>query len=420
MRVSLRFLIVAATVALLALIAVVGAPWPGGSLLESSFLTQPKSSRGGVVELIDFLPRLPSLDGSVDYTSRVQAAIDAAAGRTLHLPPFPVLVSPPPGANQCLVVRAQLAILGGPGSSLRERTGAVQLLRCENVDGLQLEGFALSGKGGVGHALGHGTLQIWRCRNVALRAVRVYDTDADGIAIADSENVCVESCVVERASKAGIYLSNCLDAAVSGNIVRDMLGHVASNGETVGTGILLLSSTNVVCANNVLDGGVGNGILCGSNSDQPRPSGTTISGNRIASFVDSANPQGGSGIVLANLDVDHATNSLVEGNSVRGCGPYGILAENQDGAVLRDNTIFECALGGICVGHASDVVVQGNVIFNSNRQRLPGQAGIYLHDSTSGTQVRGNTIVNSTSYAEAPAVPDIYDGAAPGTNHIEH
>jgi len=415
MRMRIRYLILAAVAATLALIALVGGPWPAGMPLG----LHARPARGGVVELIDFLPRVPALDGSVDYTSRVQAAIDAAAGRTLRLPPFPVLVSPQAGVNYCLLVREPLAIIGTPSSSLRERTGAVQLLRCENVDSLQLEGFALSGNGGVGTALGHGTLQIWRCRNVALRGVRVYQTDADGIAIADSENVCVESCVVERASKAGIYLSNCLDAAVSGNIVRDLVGHVAANGELVGTGILLLSDTNVVCANNVLDGGVGNGILCGSNTDQGRPSGTTISGNRVANFNNPANPQGGSGIVLANLEADRATNTVVEGNSLRACGPYGILAENHDGAVLRDNTLFECDLGGICVGHASDVVVQGNVIFNSNRQHLSGQAGIYLHATTSGTQVRGNTLVRSASYADVPAIPDVFDGAVPGANHVE-
>ena len=415
MRISLRFLILAAIFTALALAALVSAPWPSPTPLGVT----PIASRGGVVELIDFLPRLPSLDGSVDYTSRVQAAIDAAAGRTLRLPPFPVLVSPPPGANHCLVVRASMAIVGNPSSSLREHTGAVQLLRCENVDGLQLEGFALSGNGGVGSALGHGTLQIWRCRNVALRSMRVYRTDADAIAVADSENICIESCVIEHASKAGIYLSNCLDASVSGNIVRDVTGHVAANGESVGTGILLLSDTNVVCANNVLDGGIGNGIMCGSNSDQGRPRGTTIAANRITGFHNTANPQGGSGIVLANLDPDHATNTLVEGNSVRDCGPYGILAENHDGAVLRDNTLFESALCGICVGHARDVVVQGNVIFNANRQRLTGQAGIYLHASTSGTQVRANTHVNSTSYADAAPIVDVFDGAAPGSNHVE-
>ena len=93
MRIPVRPLIVLAIVAALSIVAVVGTPWPaaqsGGAL--------PKSARGGLVELIDFLPRQCVRDGSVDYTTRVQAAIDASTGRTLRLPPFPVLVAPPAG-----------------------------------------------------------------------------------------------------------------------------------------------------------------------------------------------------------------------------------------------------------------------------------------------------------------------------------
>lgn len=407
MRVPLVLVIGSALAVALAMVAVVRGPAPASS------------PRRSVVELIEFLPRPPATDGTVDYTAQVQAAIDAAAGRTLQLPPFPVLVSPPQGANRCLVVGAPIAIVGGPRSVLREATGAVQLLRCDTVDGVELDGFTLSGVGGVGHALGHGTLQLWRCRNVVLRDVTVLDSDADGIAIADSEDVRVESCVVRRASKAGIYLSNCVDSVVEGNVVRDIAGHLTANGDRVGTGILLLSNTNVVCAGNVLAGGVGNGILCGSNTGQARPRGTLIANNRIEGFANPSNAQVASGVQLANLDADHATNTIVEGNSIRACGPYGIALDDHDGAVLSGNTLLECELGGISIGHARDVVVQDNTVINPDTAGFGGQAAIYLHATAGNVRVRGNTLVRSPSYAGSVVVLPVIDAAPPGANQVD-
>lgn len=371
-------------------------------------------SRKTVVELVDYLPRVLVRDGSVDYTTRVQAAIDAARGRTLVLPAFPVRVAAPDGKTHCLLIDGPIAIVGSPGSALIERAGRVQLLRCENAQGVRLESFALVGAGGVGTGLGHGLLQAWRCRDVLVRDVRVLDSDADGIAIADSENVRVEQCVVERASKAAIYLSHCSGSVVANNIVRDLVGHIASNGEKVGTGVLLLSNRDVVCASNVLVGGVGTGILCGAIPGLGKPDGALIASNLVRGYANAENALVASGIALANVDPDHATRVVVQGNEILDCGPHGILAENHDAAVLRDNTIHESELSAIVVGHALSVVVVDNTLIDSNQALFAGQAGVYLHSTTSGVLVRGNVVLAT----DGTQLTSVIDNAPAGANQV--
>jgi parallel beta-helix repeat protein len=396
-----------ALLALIALLALVGQP--SGSSRPS--VRTPRAT----VELVDYLPSAAALDGSVDYTVRVQAALDAAAGRTLVLAPFPVLVAPAPGKNYCVRVSKPVAIVGGPGSALIERTGAVQLLRCENVDGLSLDGVTLRGNGGVGRGLGHGTLQVWRCRNVVLRGVHVEDSDADGIAIADSDGIQVLGCVVSRASKAGIYLSNCDRAQIDGNRVLDVVGHVAANGERVGAGVLLLSNRDVVCADNILAGGVGSGILLGAGGGQPAPDGALIAGNLVRGFANPENAQVGCGIQLANVAVEHATRVVVEGTLIRDCGPHGILAENHDACVLRGNTVHASELSGIALARSVGALIEDNVLVDCNQAGYSGQAGVYLHATVSGALVRDTTVVTDGG----SPLPAVLDNAPAGFNRVE-
>lgn len=375
----------------------------------------PASLSSGDIEVESFLPRPAPRSGTVDVTRAVQLALDAAGGRRVLLPPFPLLVSPPKGRNACLTVRGGVTLVGRPGSLLITRTPAVQLLRVEDGEGVRIEDVALEGVGGVGARLGHGLVQLWRCTDVSISKVSVRHADADGIAISESENVRVEDCLVEGASKAGIYLSNCTAAVVRGNIVRDGIGHIAPNGLTVGTGILLLSNADLVCSSNVIAGGVGPGILCSSNENQRAPDGISIVGNRIRDCVNPLNPATSSGIQLANVQLEKRTHVLVASNSIRGCGQHGILVENHDGAVIQDNVIEDSWMSAITVGHASGVRVEGNTVIDGNRSGAGGQAAVYLHSTTSQCSVQSTSVIA----LQSPALAPVIDRAPLGANVIQ-
>ncbi len=407
MQLSTRIAIAVAMSVPLVLVAVVSFPTPK----MPATMPAPKQ----VVELATFLPRGVYTDGSVDYTARVQLALDNAANRTLVLPPFPVLVAPAAGRNWCLKVSDGTTIVGGPQAVLRTNTPAVQLLRIENAQGVRLEGFGVEGVGGIGRALGHGLVQLWRCKDVVLRDLRVFDADADGLAIAESENVRVTGCLVERASKAGIYLSNCTAAVVSGNVVRDTVGHVAPDGLLVGTGILLLSNADVTCNDNTIAVGVGPGILCGSNEQQRATDGVAIVGNRIRDCVNPTNGATSSGIQLANVQFERRTHVLVASNSIRGCGQHGILVDNHDGATISGNSIEDAWMSAIVIGHARAVHVVGNTILDANVAHANGQAGVYLHAHATGCVVSGNLVTALTQ----PALTPVLDKAVAGANSVQ-
>lgn len=361
------------------------------------------STSASVLEARAWLPASAVTDGSVDYTSELQAALDAAAGRTLLLPPFPVLVAPRPGQKACLVVRAPTAIVGTAGSELRERTGGVQLLRCEDVHGLRLANFRLSGNGGVGRSLAHGTLQITRGSDVRVEGLTIEDADADALAVSQVTDLIVTGCFVRRASKAGLYVTQCERVVLTGNVVSDTLGHVIPDGRTVGAAVQLWSNREVVCADNVLVRGVGAGIYVSANAKAGAPLGTTIADNRIAEFRNGLNEQVSGGILLTNPTQDAATHTLVTGNSVAACGAHGLFLTGHDGALIANNSVVCSEGSGVVVEHARGVVLQGNAIHNSDTLNQGGQAHIELRPTAERVQLSDNVLRNLPGHPQGYA-----------------
>lgn len=368
------------------------------------------------IEATSFLPAKLVRDGSVDYTAQMQAAINAAAGLTLRLPPFPVRVSRRPGKPYCLIVKQGLTIRGSQGSRLVESQGAVIVLYCEGTSGLSLADFTLQGKGGRGQALGHGILQITGGSDVRVEGVRIEDSDADGLAIANATNVRVTGCSVERISKAGIYLSSCTRAVVSENLVSNVLGHTTAQGAICGSGLQLSGNVDLVCSSNVVADGVGIGILCNSNWGQRAPSGCVIVSNRVRGFANPASPSISSGIRCDNSSPDTDTHLLVAQNSVEDCGAYGIYLEHHDGARVTQNSVSKSELSGILISTVQGALIDGNLVQDSAASGAGGQAGICLINGAANVYVRGNRI--GSTQAGMTAIPAVRDSSTGGGHHI--
>ncbi len=364
---------------------------------------------GRAVDLLDYLPPDPAIDGSVDYTVEVQNAIDDAAGRTLVLPDFPILVSERPGTNWCLLVTQPMTIVGSPSSILRETQGATQILRARDVSHLRYVGFTLEGNGGHGEGLAHGLLQVFQGTNVTIDGVTVRNSDADGIAVAVSRDVRVVNCRVFGASKAALYLSDCKNGVVANNVVTWFGGHRAPGNAVVGAGIQLSSNRSVLCEGNVISDGVGMGIFVNAGSNSGKPQGTTIQGNRVENVSNPANPSVSSGIFLANSASDHATHTLVIGNSIKNCARYGIYVERHAGASITGNHIIGSALTGILLGPVQDARVEGNVVLNANVQNLYGESGIRLASNSQRARVRSNWVTNLSQYGPGNALEGVVD-----------
>lgn len=376
-------------------------------------------STHSTVELVDFLPQGFVSDGSVDYTEAVQRAIDAAAGRSLVLPPFPLLVSAKPGTLWCVRISKPLELRGSPGSVLRETRGGVIVLYAEQVNGLRFEGFKLEGSGRDGVDLGHGLLQVAFCEDVLVQDVGVTGGDADGIAIAASKDVRILSCNVRDCSKAAIYVSACTNVLVQGNVTRDSGGHLVSGSGSVGSAIQLSSNQNLVCSGNVLLGGIGIGILCNALPNGPKPDGCVLTANRVLGFRNPTNVQVSGGIRCDNVGSERDTHTLVTSNSMRDCGVHAIYLERHDGAMIADNTVAESDWSGIVVSQADDVFMQGNTVINANTSLMPDQAPIHLINGTCRAVVRGNRFGILPAYAAGNPSSWVIDTSGGTGNDLE-
>jgi len=356
-----------------------------------------------MVSVLDYLPRTPVTDGSVDYTAPLQTAIDDAAGRTLLLPDFPLLVKAGANKTHCLLVTKPIRIVGMPGSVIREAQGRVQILRVDSANDVLLENFTIQGKSGVGQGLAHGICQVWRGTNVTIRGVTVLDSDADGIVIASVTSARIVDCRVARASKSGIYLSQCQGAVVDGCTVEDGRGHRTAAGNLVGSAIQLSSNTGLTCVGNVVRGGVGIGILCDANDPALPPQGNVINSNRVENVRNTENMDVSCGIRLQNSATNTDTQTMVIGNSIDRCGVYGIYVENHGKSSVVGNTIRASERSGLVIGTLSGLFVSGNTILDCDVGRYGNSASIYLVNQPRDVEVRGNSLRNDPSVSSACA-----------------
>jgi len=371
------------------------------------------------VALIDFLPAEFVTDGSVNYGNEARAAFAAAAGGVLVLPNFPVLVSRAPGQNWCIRVDSPLAVQGSTCSVLVEREGAVQLLRVQGVAGFTMRDVTLRGRAVQGQGLAHGLLQVFGGRDIAIERVRVDGCDADGIVVAGAEGVCISGCAVAHASKSAIYVNNSRRARVVHNEVIEFGGHRTPAGTVVGAGIQLSSNTDLVCSHNIVQGGVGVGILLNALEGGTAPVGSLVTENRITAVSNPTNPNVSSGIRLANGSGDGRTQTIVSSNSLRGCGTFGIYVENHHGALVTNNSIVESERCGILVSSVQDAVVTGNIVLNSGTSDLRDTYQVQLINRASGVIVRDNTLADLGGYEPGTALDAVSDTSQGAPNNVE-
>jgi hypothetical protein len=420
MKVTPTLLVVLATLVILSSIALVqdkrrvaGLPTPAPPIAPPSSTTVLTRD----VALIDFLPPGFVTDGSVDYSQAVREAFLAAANGTLTLPNFPIRVSRANNQAWCVLVEAPMLVTGSASSALVESQGGVQLLRVRNVDGFTLRDVTLRGCPIQGQGLAHGLVQVVGGRSIHIEGVRVDGCDADGIAVAQSEGVVIDGCTVSRASKSAIYVNASTRVRVHANEVIAFGGQRTNSGVVVGAGIQLSSNRDVVCSENIVQGGTGVGILVNALEAGVAPVGTIVTANRVTNTTNPANSNVSSGIRLANGSGDGRTQTIVSGNSLRGCGAFGIYVENHHGALISENSIVESQQSGIMIASVQDAIVIDNVVLNSGTSGLTNYHQVHLINQATGVVVRNNELRDLASYEPGAAKDSVLD-ASQGTNNL--
>lgn len=368
--------------------------------------------------VVKYLPAGYVEDGSVDYSVELREAAAAAAGGVLVLPDFPLRVSPAPGERWCLRLDAPIAVEGTPGSELFTYASAAQVIRAEAVDGVVLRDFAVTGPGDDGAGLGNGLVQITGGSRVRIEGLTVTDADADGIAVASCVDVAVERCVVRGASKAAIYVNESRRVRVAHNSVASFGGHAAPSGETIGAGIQLSSCELLVCEGNVVDGGLGVGILCNALQDGAAPRDNLIVENVVVGATNVENPTTSSGIRLANSAPNKVTRTVVRGNVVRACGAHGVYVEHHDGVTVEGNQVSETARAGIVIGAIQGALVARNALSDVGTDGVEGLDAISLINGASGVVVRENQLTRDRTEMSATAHARVGDKSGGLGNEI--
>ena len=368
----------------------------------------------GWVYAVQFLPDPPDKTGQTDYTREIQAAIDAAAGKTLLLPDFPILTSQVSGGDYCLIAKQALYLFGTRNSELRTQSDNSILLLVDSTDpnvrleDVYLEGICFRGNGTASKdVLGKGLVQINHVDKVRVERVTVRDGDVDGLALHQCSEVRVIGCTMIHNAKSSIYPNNSQDVIVEGNTVRGFGGYI-SNGHLLGTGIALSSNDGMICVNNQVYDGTGVGInvftVIGVLARN-----YVISGNVVRNIK---NPQNTSHAAGINMDTPVTSqNTVVAQNLVTGCGNYNFRFANQTGVLLAANLSANSLNTNVSLLDVKDSLLQGNLLLNSGTENLPGQYAVSLAGTTDQVWVRNNYIRNPCS-ATAFGTPAIIDFSA--------
>jgi polygalacturonase len=311
-----RIVLVLSAIVMLGFVAFVSIPRPVSRSADDFGAAPARLPTLPFVSALDWLPMNAVRDGSVDYTSQLQAAIDAAAGRTLFLPDFPVRVSRAPGAEHCLIARSSIEIVGAPTSRLVESEGGVTILRVEDAQGVRLRGFALRGRAARGTAREHALLTVDACREVLVDGVSALDSDGGGIAVIDSDRVTVRGARALRVAGDGLRFARCDGLIVTESLVEHVGGR-ALEATTGGTGLRLSACRDVTCTSNVVRDGRGVGILADAEG------GAATSGfflaNRVADWIDPRQPGRDAGIRFEGPG--GSSGALAAANVIERCGP---------------------------------------------------------------------------------------------------
>jgi hypothetical protein len=346
-------------------------------------------------------------DGVTDDTAAIQAAIDATGGG-LFFPEGTYAVTPVSGQNYCLLIDAKTIHLYGNNSTISMATTDVkQALRIRDSNNFVVSGLSFVGSGTNGSDGGQGLLQLYQCDNVVIENCIIKNSNCDGLAMALCLNITVSNCIFDNCSKSSLYLNLSTGASLSGNIIKNIGGHLVSS-TIVGAGVQISGNTDCsVIGNSIIDG-LGMGILC-NQSGTTAPKRNIISGNTVKGITNPTNTNVSSGIRLSNSATDKACATVVEGNFAQGCSVYNFYIENHNGAKISDNTSVESDRSGFVISTASDVTFQNNTAINTNTSNTSGQHAFYLINSASNVIGGGNRAVNSPSFATSYGAHDISD-----------
>jgi len=358
-----------------------------------------------VISAVDF-----GATGTGDETTELQAALTAAAGKTLLLNPGVEYT-----ISTTLSVLADTTIIGY-GAVLKNTTTHITLLSLAN--GCNVYGLEFVGAGSTYNASGRaiyvsGTrngvgvaptyLADITIKDCVIDAVGAYGIELDYVARA-----VVSNNTIRNVGYSGVFCFSCDSVLVEGNYIEGLSGETVS-GELNAYGITFTSLVNT--SDFVRDPqsqycrAVGNTIR-----NIPTWHGLDTHGGTHCDFIDNRIEDCRRGVILTNLTTKGASHCTVRGNTIINTltGTNSNGSQKQGEAlwdigpsssirnfynVLSGNSIFQHGsptelLTCIYINNAEDGAVVGNILTE------PYTAGIGIFSNVRRYEINNNTIVN--------------------------
>jgi hypothetical protein len=319
--------------------------------------------------------------GTADDSTVFQAALNAAAvaGGDVWVPPGTYIATG-------LQMKSRVALRGSRGAKLVHKAGATtHLITFDTavsdalLDGVEIDGNRLNQTTGAHAVVVRGT------RN-RVTGCYVYDAKIDAINIGDAaEHISIDHNRVRAPGRYGIVITGpgvtpAQHIGVRNNHVKDSGRDYIGTGNGCSLGIVSIGE-HVVFANNVTEGGSGDGVAAYNESNQH----VLVIGNVF-------NDPGNHGVHLGGSYLS------IVGNECFSPAAHGYFLSSGSGGgsdrfgfVVADNIVQSPALIGISVRRHSRGTVSGNTVGG------PGDRGMEITDAVH-LAVTGNTIRSAASH----------------------
>ncbi len=317
-------------------------------------------------------------DGSIDQTTTLQEAIDAAAqsGTPFFLPAGTYTTSK-------LTLKSGTQIQGVPGRSILKYNGGEALLSIEDAANVHLSGLTLDGEARPLES-GGALLAASNAQDLVFSSCRFLSSSEGGVALREVSGR-ISDCEIGDIRNGGLFSEDAKGLDISHNHVHDC----GDNGIQIwrseaGQDGTIVSANRIerIAAKSGSTGQNGNGV------NVFRAGSVMVSGNRISDCAFSA------------VRVSSGSDCQIVGNSCVRFGEVALYAEfTFEGVVIANNLVDKAALG-ISVTNFKQggglAVVQGNRIRNLFFRKDVESRGI-------GIAVEADAVVSANVIEGAPA-----------------
>lgn len=349
---------------------------------------------------------IQALTNTDDLRSMIQDGIDSGA-KHLYFPYGEYFVEITPSQNYCLLANSiDDLLISGPGRLYMTDQTDKQILRATSCTDLRLFGTQFRGPGNTGADGAQGLFQAVGCTNISLVGCKVYDADADGIAVATSTGVRLLDIYSNNCKKAALYVNQSTAVEIGYCHVTGFGGHLVSSA-VVGGGIVSSSNKDAVIGVNNVWSGTGQGIVVNAVATADPPRNNKVLGNTVRDVANATNLGVSSGIVGLNSETTFDCANTYQDNTVQGCGRYNYEISNQNGIKICANTSIESDRAGFVISSCDDVDYYDNTAYNSDTSNTSASTQQYAHwFINTCTNVRGRrnraeaTNDYATSYAD--------------------